>query len=195
MFKFLTLPFCLLSLVNAATVCADVYKYTGPDGQVYYTDAPRHKKYKLIIRTKPKSYPIAFKSLAKNKKKYTPIILAAAAKHEVDPKLIHAVIQSESAYDAKAVSSAGAVGLMQLMPATAKQYGANSRTDPKQNVFAGTRYLKHLIGLFKGDLSLAVAAYNAGENAVKKYKNKIPPYPETQKYVKQVLRLYKQSLS
>ena len=65
-----------------------------------------------------------------------------------------------------------------------------NRKDPKQNVFAGTRYLKYLLGLFKGDLSLSIAAYNAGENAVKKYNNQIPPYPETQKYVKQVLRLY-----
>jgi len=124
---------------------SDVYKYTAPDGSVYYTDKPAHKKYKLITRTRPKSYPIAYQHLKKNKKKYTPIIEAAAVKHEIDPKLVHAVIYAESAYDAKAISSAGAVGLMQLMPATARQYGAEDRKDPKQNVFAGTRYLKYLL--------------------------------------------------
>ena len=173
---------------------SDVYKYTAPDGSVYYTDKPAHKKYKLITRTRPKSYPIAYQHLKKNKKKYTPIIEAAAVKHEIDPKLVHAVIYAESAYDAKAISSAGAVGLMQLMPATARQYGAEDRKDPKQNVFAGTRYLKYLLGLFNNDLALSVAAYNAGENAVKKYHNQIPPYSETQKYVKKVLKLYKKSL-
>lgn len=183
---------CLWGFLGVVSVAyADIYKYTAPDGQVYYTDEPQHKKYKLIIRTRPKSYNAAFKHLKKNKKKYSPLILAAATKHGIDPKLVHAVIQAESAYDATAISSAGAVGLMQLMPATAKQYGAQNRKDPKQNIYAGTRYLKYLLGLFNDNLELSVAAYNAGENAVKKYKNQIPPYPETQKYVKHVLRLYK----
>ena len=180
-------------LAGSSSVWADIYKYTASDGRVYYTDEPQHKKYKLMIRTRPKNYNTAFKSLKKNKKKYTPIIEAAATKHGVDPELVHAVIYAESAYNAKAISSAGAVGLMQLMPATARQYGAQNRQDPKQNIFAGTRYLKYLLGLFNNDLALSVAAYNAGENAVKKYKNQIPPYPETQKYVKRVLSLYKKS--
>lgn len=181
-------------LVGSSSVWADIYKYTAPDGQVYYTDEPQHKKYKLIIRTRPKSYNVAYKHLKKNKKKYSPIIQEAATKHGIDPKLVHAVIHAESAYDAKAISSAGAVGLMQLMPATARQYGAQNRKDPKQNIFAGTRYLKYLLGLFNNDLALSVAAYNAGENAVKKYHNQIPPYAETQQYVKKVLQLYKKSM-
>jgi len=179
-------------VLNQAVI-ADVYKYEAPDGRVYYTDEPQHKKYKLIIRSKPKGYAAAFKHLKANKKKYTSLIQQAATKHGLDPNLVHAVIYAESAYDAKAISNAGAVGLMQLMPATAKQYGATNRKDPKQNIFAGTRYLKHLLGLFNDDLALSIAAYNAGENAVKKYANQIPPYPETQKYVKQVLRLYKKN--
>lgn len=169
---------------------ADVYKYTAPDGSVYYTDQPQHNKYKLFIRSKPKGYKASFKHLKKNKKKYTPIIKEAAKKHGIDPELVHAVIYAESAYNAQAVSSAGAVGLMQLMPGTAEQYGVTNRKDPKQNIFAGTQYLKYLLGLFNDDLRLSIAAYNAGENAVKKYKNQVPPYPETQNYVKQVLRLY-----
>ncbi len=185
---------CFLTLFAGSTPAwSDIYKYTAPDGQVYYTDEPRHNKYKRIIRTKPKIHKIAFKSLKKNKEKYTPIILAASNQHGLDPKLVHAVIHAESAYDAQAISSAGAVGLMQLMPATAKQYGAQNRKDPKQNIYAGTRYLKYLLELFNDNLSLSIAAYNAGENAVKKYKNQIPPYPETQKYVKQVLRLYRET--
>ncbi len=186
----LQLFIALLFLSTALPLWADVYKYLAPDGRVYYTDEPTHNKYKLIIKTKPKGYRLAFRHLKKNKKKYTPIILQAAQLHGVDPKLVHAVIQTESAYDAKAISSVGAVGLMQLMPATARQYGAVNRKDPKQNIFAGTRYLKYLLGLFDNNLELSLAAYNAGENAVKKYRNKIPPYPETQKYVKQVLSLY-----
>jgi len=82
---------------------------------------------------------------------------------------------------------------MQLMPGTARQYGAMNRKDPKQNIFAGTRYLKYLLGLFNNDLKLSLAAYNSGEHTVKKYNNQIPPYPETQKYVKQVLSWYKKN--
>ena len=175
-------------------VNADVYRYTAPNGRVYYTDQPRHKKYRLVSRSKRAFHRVAYKHLKKNKLRYAPIIRKAAAKHGVDSKLVHAVIHAESAYDAQAVSSAGAVGLMQLMPATARQYGADNREDPTQNIFAGTRYLKHLLGLFDNNLALSVAAYNAGENAVKKYKNQIPPYPETQKYVKKVLKFYRNSL-
>jgi len=185
---------CLLSIVSySSEVFADVYKYTDKNGRIYFTDRPPSKKYKLIIRTRPKSYSSALKVLAVNKKKYSPIIAVAAKKYNIDEALIHAVIRAESAYDARAVSSAGAVGLMQLMPGTAKQYGAKNRKDPMQNVFAGTRYLKYLLGLFPQNLKLAIAAYNAGENTVKRYKNKIPPYPETQKYVRQVMKFYKSS--
>ncbi len=180
-------------ITNNSLVYADIYKYTDKSGRVYFTDRPKHKKYKVIIRTRPKSYNAALKVMAVNKKKHAPIILAAAKKYQVDAALIHAVIRAESAYDANAVSSAGAVGLMQLMPGTAKQYGATNRTNPKQNVFAGTRYLKYLMSLFPQDLKLAIAAYNAGENTVKRYKNKIPPYPETQKYVRRVLLFYQKS--
>ncbi|MGR9115234.1 MAG: transglycosylase SLT domain-containing protein [Gammaproteobacteria bacterium] len=181
----------LLYFVTASVTFADVYKYTAPDGRVYYTDQPEHRYYKRIIRTKPHGYAKAFTHLKQNKAKYSQIISDAASKHKVDEKLLHAVIQAESAYHAQAVSSAGAVGLMQLMPATAKRYGVENRTDPVENVNGGTRYLKDLLKMFNSNLSLAVAAYNAGENAVKKYNNSIPPYPETRNYVKQVLALYR----
>lgn len=181
---------CSLSLVPLIS-SADIYKYTAPDGRVYYTDKPKHKYYKRLIRSKPYNYQQSLAYYPQNKKKYSSLIKAAAAKHRLDPNLLHAVIYAESAYNASAVSSAGAVGLMQLMPATAKRYGVTNRHDPAQNINGGARYLKDLLKLFNFNTRLAIAAYNAGEGAVKKYKNRIPPYPETQRYVKKVMQLYK----
>jgi soluble lytic murein transglycosylase-like protein len=117
-------------------------------------------------------------------------IAAAAARHGVDPLLVHAVIRAESAYDPKALSPRGAAGLMQLMPETAKRYGVVDRFDPAQNVEGGARYLRDLIGMFEGDLSLALAAYNAGEAAVLRYGGRIPPYAETRDYVVRVRAAY-----
>lgn len=179
-------------LAFACQVSADVYKRTAADGSIYYTDKPKKGlNYKRIIRTKPKGHAGALKRLAKNKKKYAPIITKAAKKYQIDEKLLHAVIQTESAYNVKAISSAGAVGLMQLMPATAKRYGVSDRKNAIENIDGGTHYIKDLFKMFDSDLNLVLASYNAGEGAVKKYNNAIPPYPETQKYVQKVLRIYK----
>lgn len=117
-------------------------------------------------------------------------IADASAKYGVPSNLIHAVIQQESGYNASAVSPAGAVGLMQLMPATAQQYGAANAYDPVQNIDAGTHFLSDLLTRFQGNQTLAVAAYNAGPGAVDRYGG-IPPYPETQQYVTNVLSLAK----
>lgn len=117
------------------------------------------------------------------------IIFRAGEKAGIDPRFIHAVIKQESKYDPKAVSSAGAQGLMQLMPATAKRFGLKHPFDPTANVEAGTKYLKWLLERFDGDVSLALAGYNAGEGAVDKYKG-VPPYGETQNYVKQIVANY-----
>jgi soluble lytic murein transglycosylase-like protein len=184
---------CILFITFFANIVdADVYKRTAANGRVYYTDEPiKGFKYKRIIRTKPKGYAKAFKNLAKNKKKYAPLIAKAASKYQLDKKLLHAVIQTESAYNEKAVSSAGAVGLMQLMPATAKRYGVSNRKNAKQNIDGGSHYIKDLQKMFNSDLKLVLASYNAGEGAVKKYNNSIPPYPETRDYVRKVLRLYR----
>lgn len=181
----------LLIVLFSAQVNADVYKRVGADGHVYYTDEPiKGFKYKRIIRTKPKGYAKSYKSLAKNKKKFSPLIAKAASKYQVDAKLLHAVIQTESAYNEKAISSAGAVGLMQLMPATAARYGVSNRKNATQNIDGGAHYLKDLFKMFNSNLKLVLASYNAGEGAVKKYHNSIPPYPETRNYVRKVLRLY-----
>jgi soluble lytic murein transglycosylase-like protein len=181
-------------LFICSVVEADIFKYVDPNGHVYYTDnAAAGSEYRLIIRTRPKTYAKDLKSMSGNKLKYGELIAKAAERHQVDPKLLHAVIQAESAYNANAVSSAGAVGLMQLMPDTARRYGVSDRRDAEQNIDAGTRYLKDLLAMFNADLKLAVAGYNAGEGAVIKYNRTVPPYPETQNYVQQVLSLYAKS--
>ena len=189
----------LLTLLISNEVVADIYKFTDTDGRVYYTDEPRHSLYKRIIKSKTFRYSNSNNYHVKvhafsgaNKKRFTDLIEQTANRYQVDAKLVHAVIQTESAYNSSAQSPKGAVGLMQLMPDTARRFGVSDRNDPDQNVDGGTRYLKHLINLFNPNLDLAVAAYNAGENAVIRYNNSIPPYPETQNYVKQVLALYNQ---
>ncbi len=185
---------CLVFLTLSFAATADVYKYVAPDGSVYYTDEPKKGfKYKRIIKTSVKKFKKAASrhSILAKKQKYHPLIAKAASKYQLDAKLLHAVIQTESAYNPNAVSPKGAVGLMQLMPETAKRYGVKNRRDARQNIDGGARYLKDLLAMFNSNLKLAVASYNAGEGAVKKYKNTIPPYPETQNYVRQVLALYR----
>jgi soluble lytic murein transglycosylase-like protein len=180
----------LTSILISNEVQADIYKFIANDGRIYYTDKPKNSLYKRIIRTRPINYAAALPYIGVNKKKYADLIADAANRHQVDARLLHAVIQAESAYDANAISSAGAVGLMQLMPDTARRYGVFNRNDPVQNIDGGTHYLKDLLRMFHSNLDLAVAAYNAGENAVIRHNNSIPPYPETQNYVKIVKALY-----
>src|SRR5512136_2842980 len=121
---------------------------------------------------------------------YHPIVKKVAGKYRVDQELVHVVIRAESNYDAFAISSAGAMGLMQLMPATARQYGVNNVFDPAQNVEGGVRYLKDLVRLYNGQTRLVLAAYNAGQEAVRRY-NGIPPYPETRSYIASIMKTYK----
>ena len=120
---------------------------------------------------------------------FEPIIQEASQRHEVDQNLISAVIAQESAGNPNAVSHAGATGLMQLMEETAQDLGVQNRYDPKSNVHGGAKYLRQMLDQFDNDLELALAAYNAGPSAVRKY-NGIPPYKETQNYVKRVLKYY-----
>ncbi len=117
------------------------------------------------------------------------IIYRAGESEGVDPRFIHAVIQQESRYQTRALSPAGAQGLMQLMPATAKRFGCDDVNDPESNIKAGTRYLSWLLKRFEGNVELALAGYNAGEGAVDKYKG-IPPYKETQNYVIKITANY-----
>ena len=121
------------------------------------------------------------------------LVEAAAKKYDLDPLLVHSVIQVESGYNPYAVSPKGAQGLMQLMPGTARRFGVANSFDPRENIEGGVRYLKYLSGLFPHDPRLAIAAYNAGEGAVWKYNYQIPPYRETEEYVYKVARKYGQA--
>ncbi len=182
------------ALLLAPSASAEIYHYIDAEGGVHFTDRPLKGDYRLkrIIGTPRPAASYDAKNAAQNRRRYGPMITAAARSLNLQPELLHAVVRAESAYDPRAISRAGAVGLMQLMPGTARRYGVSSqgRYDPEQNLKAGAHYLRDLLRAFQFDLRLALAAYNAGENAVKKYGNRIPPYPETQRYVRKVLAFY-----
>lgn len=185
--------------------CGDVYKYVDTDGKIYFTDAPLQgsgfrlewkraskklikENSKRLIATGRRKHAVPPKKLSVRRNRYASVIEGAARSYNLHPELLHAVIRAESAYNPSAVSSAGAIGLMQLMPATAARYNVSDIYDPAQNVRGGAQYLRFLLDMFEHDLRLALAGYNAGENAVVKYGNRIPPYPETQKYVRKVMQ-------
>jgi soluble lytic murein transglycosylase-like protein len=178
---------------------AEVYKYRDARGHILLTDKPMRgmtllKRYGFTTG-RPAARPgNVLKAMNRRRAVLAQMIERIANAHDLRPELIHAVIRAESAYQADAVSSKGAVGLMQLMPATAERYGVVDRSDPEQNVQGGVAYLRDLLELFESDLRLALAAYNAGENAVMRYGNAIPPYPETQNYVRKVIRFYNDQL-
>ncbi len=171
---------------------ADIYKYVDGHGQVHLTDRPDHGGYRRLVKTWKgwSEAKLNFKDVFKNRQKYSPTIAEAAKVHRLPPALLHAVITAESAYNPDAVSTAGAVGLMQLMPGTAERYGVRNRRDPTANVSGGTQYLRDLLVMFDDNLVLALAAYNAGENAVINNGRRIPPYKETEVYVQRVLKYY-----
>ena len=117
------------------------------------------------------------------------VIQRSANRHQVDPDLVRAIVRVESNYNPYAVSSRGAQGLMQLIPATARRFGVRDAFDPSANLEGGIRYLKHLMELYDGDLELVLAAYNAGENAVSRY-NGVPPFRETRNYLRKISQIY-----
>ncbi len=121
---------------------------------------------------------------------YNKMINKVAREMKLDAQLLHSIVSVESGYDAQALSPKGAIGLMQVIPETGERFGIANLNQPDANIRAGARYLKFLLGLFNHDLPLVIAAYNAGEGAVQKYKNTIPPYPETRNYVSRVLATY-----
>jgi len=124
-----------------------------------------------------------------NQKRYAPHIERIARQNKLEPALVHAVISAESGYNPRAVSPKGAMGLMQLMPGTARRFGVQDAFDPVSNIKGGARYLRVLLDQFK-NIKLVLAAYNAGENAVIRYRNNIPPYDETRTYVFRVINFY-----
>ena len=180
----------------SSVVSADVYKYRDLRGHVHLTDKPMPgmtliKRFNFSTGRPKATARDSLAAMRERRTRLTGLIEEAAQATRLPPALIHAVVRAESAYRADAVSSKGAVGLMQLMPATAERYGVTDREDPVQNLNGGTRYLRDLLQLFDRDLQLALAAYNAGENAVIRYGNAIPPFAETQDYVRKVIRFYR----
>jgi len=185
------LIFFLASLIvcQASSVSADIYRYEDDEGIVHFTDAPTDRRFKIFMRDLKKDKQLRTKmqfASSVNPAEYDQIISSCSAKYGVSPYLIKAVIHAESGYNPNAVSRKGASGLMQLMPATAKSLKVNNSFDPKDNVEGGVKYLRFLLDTFRGDVSLAVAAYNAGLTKVAKYGG-IPPYNETRTYVNRVL--------
>ena len=182
--------------VTAGAARADVYKFVDRRGVVHFSDKSHGPGWQRILKSGPGAKVTSKRptkdSFARNQARYTPLIERMARRYRLDVDLVHAVIRAESAYDATAVSRAGAIGLMQLMPGTARRYGIADPRNPVQNVSAGVRYLRDLLREFRS-VSLALAAYNAGEGAVYKYGKQIPPYPETRDYVRKVLHFYKQN--
>jgi hypothetical protein len=182
------------AFVCTAAICSasPIYKYDA-DGVVHFTGEPSSRGNELLDLTP--------KGLACSKNHCEPMIPARAAQYDalieaaaksagVEPNLLRAVIVVESGFDSRAVSKSGAVGLMQLMPATATRFGVLNRYDPLQNVRGGARYLSFLIKRFRQNVHLALAAFNAGEDAVDRSSGQIPPFIETLEYVPKVLKIY-----
>ena len=196
----LILMFLGLITMISLPAFADVYRRTSENDVIYLTDNNEGENYELLaiepviqdeqlISAKQKIDISSggFKKL--NFAIFKDEIRHAAEENNIDINLIHAIISVESDYNPKAVSSKGAVGLMQLMPATAKRFGVVDSFNPYQNIHGGARYLAYLLKTFNNDKRLAVAAYNSGEQSVIKYGVKIPPYRETITYVSRVSHL------
>jgi soluble lytic murein transglycosylase-like protein len=192
----LRLAFLITTLLTASSVAANpkIYTYLDAQGQRHYTDVPDNNRYRLLVlspQDRTASGDRYDQQLLAKATQYDAIIEHAAVSSAVESNLLRAVIVVESGFNSRAVSKRGAVGLMQLMPATASRFGVSNRYDARQNVHAGARYLKFLIDHFGHDIRLALAAYNAGEEAVERNGGQIPPFSETMAYVPRVLKIYR----
>lgn len=189
----------LILVVLAGTVTwsaarADIYRYEDSDGVVHFTDAPTDKRFKVYMRDikRDRKLRTTFKlaGCVRDPREFEPIINQCALEYGVDKSLVKAVIHAESGYNPNALSRKGASGLMQLMPQTARDLRVGNSFDPRENIRAGVRYLRFLLDTFRGDVSLALAAYNAGMAKVARYGG-VPPYQETRTYVDRVLSYQK----
>ena len=182
-------------LTSAGAVAhSRIYAYVDGDGVKHFTDAPDNNRYRLLV--------LPPDQLTQSGEHYNATMLARAAQYDaiieraavsaaVEPNLLRAVIVVESGFNSRALSKKGAVGLMQLMPATASRFGVSNLYDPKENIHAGAHYLKFLMDRFGHNVRLALAAYNAGEAAVDRNGGQIPPFTETIAYVPRVLKVYR----
>ena len=181
----------LLPLLAVPAARADIFSYTDEGGTAHYSNVPVDSRFQRIIRTEAQpGRPQTVAHLLRKSKAYSDLIDVAAHAAGVEPDLVRAVLVVESGADPTAVSPRGARGLMQLMPATARQYGVRDAFDPEQNIRAGSRYLRDLTDHYRNDLELTLAAYNAGPAAVDQH-GAIPPIKETLDYVPRVLQIYR----
>ena len=185
-----------VAVVMAASCAAagDIYRFEDEEGVVHFTDTPTDHRFKIFMRDlkKDKKLRTSFNlaQSGRNPKEFEPIITQYSTDYGVDRSLVKAVIHAESSYNPQAVSHKGAIGLMQLMPGTAQDLKVVNSFDPQDNIRGGVRYLRFLLDTFRGDVALALAAYNAGLSKVARYGG-IPPYEETRNYVSRVLSLQK----
>jgi soluble lytic murein transglycosylase-like protein len=179
---------------------ADIYSREDEDGTVHFTNlkpsGKERKKYKVYLKTppirmsRPGVVPVPARITDPARyTRYDTSIAEASRAFSIPESFIRAIIRVESDYDPRVVSSAGAEGLMQLMPATARRMNVKNSFDPHDNIMGGTRYLRYLANMFSGDMVLTIAGYHAGEGAVRKYRG-IPPYESTHGYIKKVLKHY-----
>lgn len=173
----------------------DIFMFTDDNGTPHFSDAPSDPRYKLFLHVEQANVSVDASQGApsinsRNREIYSSEIRRAASLYHLDEGLLHAVIAAESDYNPGIVSRKGAMGLMQLMPETARRYNVTNSFDPAQNIDAGAQYLSSLLVQFDNNIQLALAAYNAGENSVRKYGGRIPPFPETIAYVPKVMDLY-----
>ncbi|WP_090828725.1 lytic transglycosylase domain-containing protein [Nitrosovibrio tenuis] len=189
----------LLACGLAQPVHAEIYSFIDENGVTHFSNVPTDRRYVPLTGSasdRSAGYQFITRPRIRRpepavKVQYGSIIDTIARTYALESALLHAVISAESGYNSAAVSKKGAAGLMQLMPETAQRYGVTDRFDPVQNLHGGARYLSDLLRMFDGNLSLALAGYNAGENSVVKHGYQIPPYVETRTYVPKVLNLYR----
>ena len=174
----------LLFFVNPDGVQAEIYQYISPNGTISLTNVPSDGRYRKIDVESARFHAVL------SERELEPLIKRHSFQQQLHPALIRAVIKAESNFDPRAVSRAGAIGLMQLMPQTAVRLDVRDMFDPDENVGGGAKYLRQLLDRFHGNLPLALAAYNAGENIVDRYQS-LPPIDETRQYVRKVLRYYR----
>lgn len=203
-FRNLLLAASLLA-TSAVMANGNVWSYEDSDGVTHFSNVPDSSPYRLYLKD-PGSYrlkpdrtegasPAPTKApkpgvVSQDHLPFAAMVSAAATEQQLDPALLHAIIHVESRHNPAAVSPKGAIGLMQVLPETAKRMGVDSVRTPAGNINAGARYMRFLLDIFGKDVRLALAAYNAGENAVIRHGNRIPPYPETLAYVPAVIAAY-----
>lgn len=181
---FTVLALCGYFVIPIPIVHAEIYQFIDSKGTISLTNVPSDARYRRVDIQPNRLHPVILE------RQLEPMIRRFSRQHHLHPALIRAVIKAESDFDPMAVSRAGAIGLMQLMPQTAVQLDVQDLYNPEDNIGGGTKYLRQLLDRFRGNLPLALAAYNAGERVVDRYRA-LPPIAETRRYVRKVLRYYR----